>query len=280
MENFKRHYLTAKVSTELYQLNPQYLNSEQKAHVKLQVEQIADLQSAILASDEAQHETLTEGDLDVALQSCIEAYDDEEAFYQALSKQNMSIDELKLALSDELICDKVLNNVSQSVPPLDRDKAYQYYVKNRLQFSRTRTWELSQILITVNEDFAENSKASALKRITDIRKELSPQKFAKFALKYSECPTALQDGYLGWCEESKLYPAIVDALYSTKLGQISEPIETELGYHLVMHHSQREPKTATFEEVLPFLENKHHDRAKKYLQKQWLSQLLATKKNN
>ncbi|MDD5462304.1 MAG: peptidylprolyl isomerase [Methylococcales bacterium] len=56
----------------------------------------------------------------------------------------------------------------------------------------------------------------------------------ELALKHSECPTALQGGVSGIVPRGKLCPELDAALFSIKAGEISEIVESEIGFHLVL----------------------------------------------
>jgi peptidyl-prolyl cis-trans isomerase C len=274
MDEQKRFYLTAKVSTELFQLNPQFLSSVQRAEVDERVERICRIQTLILNSSEAEGVDVSPDELERIYQTSVERFPTRDAFLASLKAQKMNEEGWKHSLIDEIKCDKVMDLVSQDVPALDKTKAVEYYEKNRLEFSRAKIWEMSQILITINNEYAENTRPNALARIRDIYKQSDRTAFSKLALQHSECPSALENGYLGWCEEGKLYPEITNALYTLHSGQISGPIETEIGFHLVQFHDEKPARVATFEEVWPFLQEKHATRARKFIQKQWINQLL------
>jgi nitrogen fixation protein NifM len=274
MDEQKRSYLTIKVSTELFQLNPQLLSSHQRSEVEARVERLHDLQARILNAPEANEIDVTPKELDQIYQLSVERFPSKDEFYASLKAQSLSEKGLKHALLDEIKCEKIMELVSQDIPPLDPDNAKRYFDKNRLEFSCAKTWEMSQILITINDDYAENIRANALARITKIAKQANSRNFARLALENSECPSALENGNLGWCEEGKLFPEITNTLYTLSPGQISDPIETEIGFHIVQYQSQKEARVATFEEAWPFLQEKHAARARQFLQKQWISQLL------
>jgi peptidyl-prolyl cis-trans isomerase C len=277
MQAYKRNYLTVKVATDLFSLNPQLLSHEQQLQVEQQVERVYQLQDAILHSDEATLVTVTPQEIETAFTQCVTGYDSETKFQDALHRQHLDPGQLKQALHDELLCEKVMTYVSQDVPQLDKEKARSYFHQHQSEFSRADSWEMSQILITVNEQFPENTHSVAKTRIEAVKAQCGKTDFATLALKYSECPSALSNGYLGWCEAGKLYPQIVSSLCELKEETVSDPIETELGFHLVLYHQHQPGRTATFQEAYPFLQQKHEQRAKQYLQKQWLRQLMMNK---
>lgn len=274
METQKQRYLMAKVATEMFKLNPEFLSAEQYQQVSQQVSRVIALQQAIIASDEAAGITVSAPQLSQAWEQCLAQFDCESSFVESLQKQGLSREGLRSALYDELLCELVMERVSQPVPPLAIEHARHYFETHRQEFSRAALWQLSQILITVNDDYQDNRRQQVISRIEQVQQQTRTQDFAALALQYSECPSAMERGFLGWCEQTKLFPEIAATLPQLAMEQISEPIETELGFHLVRWHQYKPAKVAYFDEVLPLLEQRHNERARKYLQKQWLNGLL------
>lgn len=275
MDEQKRRYLSVKIATEKYQQNLEYLTQQQRTEVERYVENLFAMQQKILSSPEAKTIQVTDSEIRKAYKECAENFDNKQAFFGVLSNQGLTEKGYKMALGEELLCEKVLESISDDIPDLDFEMAHDYYLKNRLDFSRLTTWRVNQILITINDDFEENTRSNALKRINSVYLLSQTEDFAELALKYSECPSAVENGYLGWCEEGKLFPEITQSLLSLKKNEISAPIETEAGFHLVQWLEKKAPYVASFEEVLPFLEEKHTTRAKAFIQKQWLSELVC-----
>ncbi|MDW6003982.1 peptidylprolyl isomerase [Vibrio mangrovi] len=272
---YQKHYLTAKVATDLFNLNPQLLSEQQRLQVDRLVKRVSHIQNAILHSREAEQIEVTPQEVESAFAQCVAGYASVDEFHIALHRQHLDESQLKQALSHEIACEKVMSFISQDVPVLDKDKALAYFHDHQQEFSRNSSWEMSQILITINEQFVENHRPAALQRIREVKEQCDVSAFETLALKYSECPSALSNGYLGWCEEGKLYPQVVSALQILPTEMVSSPVETELGFHLVRYHQHRPARIATFEEAYPFLQQKHEQRARQYLQKQWLRQLMV-----
>ncbi|WED24085.1 peptidylprolyl isomerase [Vibrio sp. JC009] len=276
MDEQKRRYLLVKLSTEKYKLNPEYLSGVQRAQIEEEVEKLYRMQSSIMSSKEAQAVRISGDQVMKTYQECVGQFESEEELYFTLKKQGITLEGYKSALKDELYCEKILDYIAREIPDLDRQQALDYYNKNLLEFSRARTWKVSQILITINDEFNENTRENALSRINEVREELKTKPFSELAMKYSECPSALEEGSLGWCEEGKLYPQITTALYKLTKEEVSQVVETEVGFHLVKFHEEKTPYVATFEEAWPFLKEKHSSRAKTYIQRQWMAQLTGS----
>ena len=84
------------------------------------------------------------------------------------------------------------------------------------------------------------SKEDALQQITDLRAELTPENFAEKAKAFSTDPTAQTNGGdLGWFGEGAMIQEFSDAAFAMKTGEISQPVETEFGWHLIYKAGER-----------------------------------------
>ena len=97
-----------------------------------------------------------------------------------------------------------------------------YYHLHPEQFKQPELREVGHILISINADYPENTRAMAQQRLTQIRHKLlkKPFKFAELALAHSECPTAFQGGMLGKLPRGKLYPELEAVAFNLKVGEI------------------------------------------------------------
>ncbi len=86
------------------------------------------------------------------------------------------------------------------------------------------------------------SEADALKKITELKKQLDalPEKdkaakFAELAKEHSACPSGKQNGGdLGEFQHGMMVPEFDKAAFALEIGKISEPVKTQFGYHLIM----------------------------------------------
>ncbi|PMH44844.1 hypothetical protein BCU68_11915 [Vibrio sp. 10N.286.49.B3] len=275
MDEQKLRYLKAKLATEHHRLNFEHLSIAKQQDVAIKANSLLVMQQTILKSPEAELVDVSHKEVLRAYQKCVDSFDSVQEFYDVLKKQGITQEGYKVALREELTCDKVMDFVGQDIPELNKQHALAYYEKNKLEFSRASLWRMKQILITINDDFEENTRSNSRKRINTIYLLTHTEDFGDLAIKHSECPSAVEHGDLGWCEEGKLFPELTEALSHLKQGEVSRPIETEIGFHLVQWSEKKAPYVATFEEALPFLEEKHTERAKAFVQKKWLSQLVS-----
>jgi len=77
-------------------------------------------------------------------------------------------------------------------------------------------------------------KDSLRKKAEQVRAQVTPANFAAMVAKYSTDPTAAQNkGYLGVFPRSAMIPAFSAATASLKPGEISQPVETQYGFHII-----------------------------------------------
>jgi len=87
-------------------------------------------------------------------------------------------------------------------------------------------------------------------QINAIREEATAENFADMAAQYSTGPSAPQGGSLGWGTIDSYVPGFNTAAAALAIGEISQPILTEFGYHLILKEDQRTTTSYTIQRVL------------------------------
>ena len=82
---------------------------------------------------------------------------------------------------------------------------------------------------------SELSKSEAKELISDIHKKLVKDKklFKDLASKHSDCSSSTYGGSLGEFGKGMMVKEFEEAAFALEVNQLSEPIETEFGYHLI-----------------------------------------------
>lgn len=107
-----------------------------------------------------------------------------------------------------------------------------FYDSNKDQFVQPEQRQASHILIQFNET---TSEADAKKQITDIASKIEAgEDFEALAKAHSQDPgSANIGGDLGMFQQGMMVPEFDKAVFSMQPGEVSEPIKTDFGYHLI-----------------------------------------------
>lgn len=80
---------------------------------------------------------------------------------------------------------------------------------------------------------ASHILVSTVAQAHSILAEASPANFAELAFKYSSCPSKNNGGDLGEFGPGNMVKPFEDATIALSIGQISLPVQTQFGYHLI-----------------------------------------------
>jgi peptidyl-prolyl cis-trans isomerase D len=161
---------------------------------------------------------------------------------------------------------------------VDPEEVKKFYEANRKQFEVKETRQASHILIAADPAGGAAAKEKAKARAEEIYQQIKakPDSFAELAKKYSQDPgSAEKGGDLGYFSRGSMVKAFDDAVFKMKAGEISPPVESEYGYHIIKLTGVRPGRTSSPEEVGAKLE----DEVKKQAASRQYAE-LAEKLNN
>ena len=118
-----------------------------------------------------------------------------------------------------------------SITPREID---QYLEKEAKAPSADKEYNVSHILIAVPQEATPQQLDEAAKRAQEVyTRAKGGEDFAKLALAYSKSQTALEGGALGWRKGGELPTFLSDIIAKLKPGEVSEPLRTPTGYHII-----------------------------------------------
>jgi peptidyl-prolyl cis-trans isomerase SurA len=124
-----------------------------------------------------------------------------------------------------------------SVTPREID---QFLDKQARTPSEHNEYNVSHILIAVGQEASPAQLDAAAKRAQEVyERAKGGEDFAKLAVGYSNSQTALEGGALGWRKGSELPTFLSDLIVKLKPGEVSEPLRTPSGFHIVRLNEMR-----------------------------------------
>lgn len=149
-------------------------------------------------------------------------------------------EEFRQDLKDKLMMDRMRAQIMQdvSVTPSEVKEFFYQIPTDSLPYFNSEV-ELGEIvrLPVVNDE--EKARVNSLMK--DLRQQIidSVATFEDLALQYSEDGTRQLGGDLGWSSRGKFVPAFEAAAYKLKINEISEPVATQFGYHIIQMIGRR-----------------------------------------
>lgn len=141
-------------------------------------------------------------------------------------------------IKEDLLANFAITKAVENVKVTD-EEAKKFYDENKASILSGETVNASHILVDT-----EDKAKEILADINDGKIS-----FADAAKKYSSCPSSQQGGSLGEFGRGQMVPEFDQAVFSMEVGQISGPVKTQFGYHLIKLESKNEAKEIAFEEV-------------------------------
>jgi peptidyl-prolyl cis-trans isomerase D len=134
------------------------------------------------------------------------------------------------------------------------------YEKEKTRYLTPEQRLASHILITAKGGDAEAQKAALAKAQQIAQSVRDGKEFAAAAKESSEdLGSKAQGGDLGWLEPGVIDPAFESSLFALKKGEVSEPVLSAEGYHIIQLRDIRERKEKTFDEVKAELSKSYLD---------------------
>ena len=141
-----------------------------------------------------------------------------------------------------------------------------YYDNNPDEFYTPKTVEARHILIKVDPQAEEKSVEEARQKALEVHKLAKEGRdFAELAKKYSEGPTAPNGGYLGTFRKDAMVKPFADKAFDMKAGDISEPVQTRFGWHIIKVDKVNDATTISFEAARDDIRRKLTDERAKAL---------------
>ena len=276
---FRYHLLRA--ATERFQAGVADLDGPQLTEATRLALRTLALEDLVLGSDEAQDLVVPVERVEAAVAEVRARYADAGEFIADLARNGLDPDLLHRALRRELSFDGVMQRVGGRIAAVDELAERLFFDAHRERFQVPERRTARHILITVNADYAENCRDRAEARIADLAERLKGpvggrvQRFEDLARRHSECPTAMEGGRLGEVVPGTLYPALDALLFALDSGAIGGPVESALGFHLILCERIQPPRSIPFAQARPQIKELLEARARRQCQQEWIAGLRA-----
>jgi len=214
----------------------------------------------LLQAAKAEDITVSADQVNSMIWERINDFENETAYLHHLMQDlNMTLRQQKDIIEAQLMRRKLIEKVLRNelyVPPRE---IRAYYNKHRDSFEQPERRRVSMISVDFNR---YPDKASAKAKIDGIRKRLiEGEDFAALARECSDDPKAEEGGDYGLIEKDRWI--LADKAFSLSKNQLSDVLETRLGYHIVrveeVHNSRQRALDQVQTEIVRILRHQYND---------------------
>lgn len=169
---------------------------------------------------------------------------------QLMAQQGIDYRQFRESVREEILLGEVRNRViDQQVTVSPRE--VENYMQQKEREGSDNQYRISQILVAVPGEASPDEIEAARERIVELREQVlnGEASFRDIAVRHSDGQRALEGGDLGWRNSTQLPTIFVEPVMRLEVGEVSEPIRSGSGWHLVRldeaKRSGQEPVVAT-----------------------------------
>lgn len=206
---------------------------------------------------------------------------DDDELAEALQQAGFSsIAAYRAHVEKELLKNQVLSIKVASRVQVDEDEVQRAFDREMAQAGGLTQRRAAHILLRLDEFATTDQEAAAQAKLLAIRAKVAAGEatFEELARSESQDTNASSGGDLGWFGKGDLDPTFETAVWKLADGEMSPPVRTEFGYHLIRLTGERHKETATEEDRETLLRQLRYRLREKELERlyaQWIKSLRA-----
>lgn len=194
-----------------------------------------------------------EEEIDRRLNEVKSKFTDETEFADVLESQSLSIKILREKYKEQIMMKKIFDKEVRAKIVILPTQIQEYYKQHQNDFNEPETVVLRTLLLKIA---SAEDRQKIFDWALEIRKKLEAgENFEELAKKFSEDASAIEGGLIGYVKKGQLREELDKQVFSLKAGEISDVIETSLGFHIFKVDEKISAYSRSMEEVREEVEN-------------------------
>jgi peptidyl-prolyl cis-trans isomerase SurA len=184
-----------------------------------------------------------------------------------VEKQGLLFEDFKDEIRRSLLVREV---IGRDIVVITREDAHKYFDAHKEEFRSPGGVHLAEILISTEKRKPEEAEKRAKEALAELKAGI---RFVDVVKKYSDAPSAKDDGDLGFFKVGTLAPSLAAAVDKLDVGDTTDPIETKFGYDIIKIMERLSPGIPNFEEIEQHVEGYLYNQQIQPAMRTYLTQL-------
>ena len=198
----------------------------------------------------------------------------QEDLEKALTTEGLTLETYKKQIEKGLQRQRLIHWSVKVEAKAGEKELREFYQKNMDRYRTNETYRPSHILFIIPKAATPEEMGEIRKKAQKVLEKIKGgEDFGEMALLYSEDASSKDRGELGYFKRGELVPAIERAALRLKVGEVSEIVRTEFGFHIIKLLDRKGTEPLPFEEVNEKVRADYHESEMEKALKQYLSTL-------
>ncbi len=198
-----------------------------------------------------------EGAVEKHYQQAVSQYPSKRDYRNSLREAGLTEADIRTRLRRALAAQAVVKDHVAPKIVVSDEEVEAYYKENAFEFEHDVLVHAAHILIKVPPFAGNDFREKARERILAIKAKIEAgEDFARLAKTYSEDPSKVNGGDLGYFGAAQMAPRFETAAFSLKPGEVSDVVTTQFGFHLIKVYDRKPAGKVPFSEAAPGLKQR------------------------
>jgi parvulin-like peptidyl-prolyl isomerase len=195
--------------------------------------------------------TVPQAEVDAQIAKIKAQFPSDEDFSKQLAQVGQTPEQLGETIKKMLQQQRWLESQLAGKTDVSDEEAKKFYEENKAEFEQPETVKASHILFRVSKEDSEEVVNQKLKAAQGAEARAKKgEDFAALAKELSEEPGAKESGGdLGFFPKDRMVPEFAEAAFSEKVGEVSDPVRTQFGWHVIKVTDKKPAGTPPYDEV-------------------------------
>lgn len=200
---------------------------------------------------------------------------DDEKLKTALAGQGLTLESYRAQIREEIERDQLVGREIRGKVSVTPEEVQRYYEAHLSEYSTPEKVQVAHIVFRLDQDAPPDKVAATTAKAQELYERIKKgADFAALAKQYSEDPSGENGGDLGWFKPGELLDSLEKAAKRLKVGEVSEPVRTKVGLHLIKVEAREGAAHQNLDELSDQIKQQLYNAALEERFQKWLTEDL------